>query len=148
MAIQFTTDITEATILEQNAPPGMVEVRLYVDHTPSQTELRQVMTRLEQNSIDVRDIRVSADSNGEFIGILYYKPMSVGISVLPWLAIIPLISTLATLGLIAFGIVRIEDLATNLGKFVLVVGGITIILAALLRDQLGSAANKYIEKKF
>ncbi len=61
-------------------------------------------------------------------------------------AIIPLIGLLGILGVITFGIVKLDDITSSLMPLVLAVGGVLIIVLALARKPTENIAVKYFER--
>lgn len=61
-----------------------------------------------------------------------------------WQLLVPMIPTILIVGLIAFGIIKIETITKAILPVILVAGGLTIIALALIRQP----ATKYIESKY
>jgi hypothetical protein len=64
-----------------------------------------------------------------------------------WALLIPIIVPILTIGLITFGIFRIETITKNLLPILLVVGGVVIVTAGLLARPAERVAIKLIERK-
>jgi len=64
-----------------------------------------------------------------------------------WAAIIPLIVPIAVIGLIAFGIAKIETITRALLPLVLAAGGLTIIALGIMRQPAIKAAETYARRR-
>jgi hypothetical protein len=128
-AIGIYGNVEEAIEAEQSLPPGIYEVRIYTSEQPSVRDIEVIESRLASEGIDVRHVYIG----GGFIAVQYARhEVASGIS-FAWLAILPLIIPALTIGVISLGIFKIGDISENLGKLVLITGGVLIILVALLR---------------
>lgn len=143
-----TTDVKVAIEEEARAEPGLLEVRFHTLEPLPQDNLHDIFDYLTDNGVDVRRVGQGKKGGLYYIGVVYNKPEpSESISALP-VAIIPLIAFGFVITLVGFGIWRLEDITTNIGKLLLIAFGGTIVIVALSRKPLEAAATKYMERRF
>ena len=139
-----TVNVDEAVRAEQEAPAGLIEVRFYTNETLDRDDAQRIFDHLSDNGVDVRKVYVHEQKGLPYVGVVYFKqPPTQSISFLP-LAVIPLIAFGLVAALIGIGIFRLDTIANNIGKILIITFGGTIILAALLRKPLEAAATKYM----
>ena len=128
-----TPYIEEAVKAEPSLPSGLIEARFYTTAPLGREKLQDTFDTLYSNGVDVREVS-EAKSNGLwYVAVRYHRPAaSSAISALP-VAIIPLIAFGMIALLVGVGIFKIEDIVNNVGKLVLLVGGVMIVVAALAR---------------
>jgi len=143
-----TTDVKVAIEEEARAESGLLEVRFHTLEPLPQDNLHDIFDYLTDNGVDVRRVGQGKKGGLYYIGVVYNKPEpSESISALP-VAIIPLIAFGFVITLVGFGIWRLEDITTNIGKLLLIAFGGTIVIVALARKPLEAAATGYLERKF
>jgi len=137
-----TSDINQAVSFEQSLPPGRYRVTIPTTEPVREEVLYSIQDELLQHGfILLSDVRQSNSYPNE-IYVEYRRPAveeGVGFA---WAAIIPLIVPIATVAAVIFGIIKIEDISTALVPLVCIVGGITLILVAILREPIGGAIRK------
>lgn len=134
--------VDQATNVEAQNPPGGYTVRLWLDHEPTQDEVHDIFNYLDWNGIEIHEVRSGVDGNAPYIDINYVKTAPTpGISFLP-LALIPLIGFGLVIGLIGIGIFKWHSIVNETVKLVLVVGGVGIALAILLRKPIEKVAER------
>jgi hypothetical protein len=141
--IMESVHVEEAAKAEQEAAPGLIEIRFYTASPLDKEDAQRIFDHLWDNGVDVRKVYVSEQKGLPYVGVVYMKsPPTQSISFLP-LAVIPLIAFGMVAALIGIGVFKIESITQNLGKIMLIGFGGTIILAALLRKPIERVATKY-----
>lgn len=64
-----------------------------------------------------------------------------------WAALIPLLVPIGIIGLITFGIVKIETISKALLPIILAAGGLVVLALGIMRKPAAAAAERYIERK-
>jgi hypothetical protein len=137
-------NVDEAIKLEQEAPAGMLEIRFYTPTPISKEQLQAIADKVTDSGADVRDVYLGRNPNGGlyYVGVQYMKqPASASISALP-LAIIPLIAFGMIAALVGIGIFKLEDIANNIGKLLLILLGGTIVLAVVLKKPIENVTSR------
>jgi hypothetical protein len=141
-------DISTALKEEQALSPGQYEIRFYISEPVSSRDIADARAYLKSEGVDVRNIYQQKSNGLYFLGVQYVKhPVSDSIAFLP-LAVIPLIGFALTAVLVGVGIFKLDSIANNIGKILLITLGGTIALAALLRKPIEkvseAATRKYL----
>lgn len=138
MTVLYSTpDIEDARQFEGSLPPGdyFVTATLAAPLTCSAEDIRD---RLEEGGIIVRRVQVVGDK----LQVFYHRPsVEEGVG-FPWALVVPLVVPLATVALITFGIIKIEDISKALVPLIAVTGGIIILLFSLAPETTKEAIRK------
>jgi len=148
MATQLieTVHVEEATRAEQEAPPGIIEVRFYTAEPLNREDSQAAYDHLWANGVDVRKVYIHNQKGLPYMGVVYNRPPPVtGIAALP-LAIIPLIAFGMIAVLVGVGIFQLETITNNIAKLLLIVFGGTIVVALVARKPLEAAATRYVQR--
>jgi hypothetical protein len=139
-----TTSIDLATQEERAAGPGLIEVRFYLTQPIDGASIQDIRSYLGQNGVDVRSVSQGKAGGLNYVSVIYNKPaiQPETISFLP-VAVIPLIAFGFVSVLVGFGIWKIEDITSSVGKLALIIFGGTIVLVALLRKPIERAMEKF-----
>ena len=141
-----TVHVEEAARAEQEAPPGVIEVRFYTAEPLNREDAQAAYDHLWANGVDVRKVYVYNGKGLPYMGVVYNKqPPGEGISALP-LAIIPLIAFGMIAALVGIGIFQLETITNNIAKLLLIVFGGTIVVALVARKPLEAAATRYVQR--
>lgn len=140
-----TVDIDKATKTEQEAPPGLLEIRFYTVTPLDDEDAKNVYDYLLSTGADVRRVYVHSGSGLPYLGVVYNKlPPTEGIAFLP-LAVVPLVAFGLTTALVGIGIFKLEDITRSLTKLLLITFGGFIALALITRKPMEAASRKYLE---
>jgi hypothetical protein len=138
--------LNEAANIEASLPPGNHEIRVYTTQRQDAATMAELRGVLAENGARVSSIGQGREGNLYYVSVKYNKPApSATISALP-LAIIPLIGLVAILGMVGVGIFKISDITDNLAKLLLIGGGITIMVVALLRKPIEQATSIAVKR--
>ena len=136
------TSIERAIAAEENASPGLYEIRFYLTEPISQGDIASMRESLLGHGVNLKGIRQRKSGGLWYVGVKYVKePVPEGIAFLP-VAIIPLIAFGFISVLVGIGIFKIEDIS----KLIILGGGFAVILVALLRKPIESAAAGYARR--
>jgi hypothetical protein len=137
-----TVHIEEAVKAEQEAPPGLLEVRFYTATPLTGEDAQAIFDHLWKNNIDVRKVYVYNQRGLPYLGVVYNRPPPItNIAALP-IAIIPLIAFGMIAALVGIGIFKLEQITQSIGKLLLIVFGGTILVALIAKKPLEAAATK------
>lgn len=64
-----------------------------------------------------------------------------------WALLIPMIPTILIVGLITFGIAKLEEISRALLPLILATGGLVVIALGIMRTEAKEVAKKYIERR-
>lgn len=136
--ISHNVDINSAIADEQSLPSGDYEVRFYILEPLTRQDVADARYYLRNQGVDVHRIYQGKEKGISYLGVKYTRHAAGdGISFLP-IAIIPLIGFGMIAALIGIGLFKLEDL----GKVMLIGGGLVIVTIALIRRPV----EKYLER--
>ncbi len=140
--IAEAVDIESAVAAERNAPAGMLEVRFYTPNPVAKETLQDIFDKVYASGADVKSVSTGKTDGLYYVAVRYRKPaVTASISALP-VAIIPLVAFGMIALLVGIGIFKIETIANNIGKLLLITFGGTILLALALKKPLETYASK------
>lgn len=130
------------TMMENSIDYGQkAKLQLLTDSLPTQDSLNSLYTAMQANGFHTSRPMARYDHGIPSTEIVLRKGSPV------WVALIPLIPTVMIVGLIAFGLTRIETISRAILPILLVtIGGIVITLAILTRKPVMETARQYIER--
>ena len=151
-----TTNIEQAIAAEKAAPAGLLEIRFWSPNPVGSERLQDIFDTLYNAGISVKSVYDQKSDGLWYVSVRYFKPaisQPIGIEpvkmfgALP-LAVIPLIAFSMIVALIGIGVYKIEEITNNIAKLLLIVFGATVVVAALMRKPIETAATRYVERKF
>lgn len=146
-AIIDTTDVGQATEEERSLGPGAYDVRFYLTEPVGNGDLQTIADHLAANGVDVIGVSQAKSGGLWAVSVKYHKPaQSEAIGALP-LAIIPLIAFGFIVVLVGIGIFKIENIANNIGKILLITFGGLTLFAIAARKPLETAAAAYAGRR-
>jgi hypothetical protein len=136
-------DINSAIREEQALPPGLYEARFYLAEPVSSQDIADTRAYLKSEGVDVKKVYQRKTDGLYYLGVQYVRhPVGEAIAFLP-LAVIPLIGFALVAALVGVGIFKLDTIANNIGKILLITFGGTIVLAALLRKPIEKAVERF-----
>jgi hypothetical protein len=142
--VSFFTDVNSAVMAEEALSPGQYDIRFYLERPLTAPELNN----LKQSLGGVADVYQGQENGRWYLSARITRHPISGGAKAQWQLIIPLVIPLLTIGLIGIGIFKLSDITNNIGKILLIGGGIAIVLVALLRKPIEhmteAATRKYL----
>ncbi len=146
-AILDTTNIDEAIEEERSLQPGAYDIRFYLAEKVEENDLVSIVEHLSANGIDVIKVNQYKTSGLWVVSVEYRKPVeSDAIGFLP-LAVIPLIAFGFVVVLVGVGIFKMESVANNLGKLLLITFGGLTLFAFAMRKPIESVSAAYVARR-
>jgi len=138
--IAETVDVKQAAADEAALPPGLYEIRFYLDSPVTPGDVKDTRDYLVSQGVDVKQVRQSKSNGLWYLAVKYRKHAPTeSVAFLP-MAVIPLIGFAFVGLLIGIGVFKIEELANNIGKLMLIGLSGAIVIVALMRKPLAEAA--------
>lgn len=142
-----TPNIEEAIQQENALGPGVYDIRFYLAEPVTQEDIRLIRDHLHVNGVDAIDVTQIKSGADWAVSVKYRRPeVGDSISFLP-MAIIPLIGFGFVASLVGIGIFKMEDIANNIGKILLIGFGGAILLALAMRKPIEHVATAYAGRK-
>lgn len=142
-----TTNIEEAIQQESALEPGVYDIRFYLTEPVSKEDIGAIRDHLHVNGVDAINVTQMKSGAEWAVSVKYRKPeISESISFLP-VAIVPLIAFGFVASLVGIGIFKMEDIANNIGKILLIGFGGATLLALAMRKPIESVASAYAGRK-
>ncbi len=142
-----TTNIEEAIQRESALEPGVYDIRFYLTEPVSREDIRSIRDYLNVNGVDTIGVTQIKSGADWAVSVKYRRPEpGESISFLP-VAIIPLIGLGFVASLVGIGIFKMEDIANNIGKILLIGFGGATLLALAMRKPIESVASAYAGRK-
>lgn len=144
-----TTNIEEAAEEEKNLLPGSYEVRFYITEPVSSDDMKAMTEHLSENGVTGARISQIKTDGLWAVSVKYNKPDIADtdtISFLP-VAVIPLIAFGFVAVLVGIGIFKIQDVANNIGKILLITFGGMTLFALALRKPIEQVSTAYVSRR-
>lgn len=136
--VSHNTDIQSAISAEKSLPAGNYEVRFYLSEPLKRQDISDAKEYLISQGVNSPKVYQGRSGDVWYLAVQYSRQApGEGITALP-VAIIPLIAMGMIVAIIGVGIFKLEEI----GKVLLIGGGILIVSLALLRKPI----EKYVEK--
>ena len=149
--VGFTLDqlATDIEALEQYiAGGGALQLNICTEDIPTEADLASLVLNAEQAGFAMTFPEVSLQSGVPTTSFTLSGStprsnyLGAGIPTGQWQVLIPLLTPLATIGIIAYGITKVGDISKAIMPILLVAGGIMVVSIALLRRP----AERYLER--
>ncbi|MDD5511553.1 MAG: hypothetical protein PHI12_12195 [Dehalococcoidales bacterium] len=128
-------------VMEQQTPVGgTCRVEICTEDTPTPEMLQQMYESITATG---HEISYPTCERGAWVTVTSFDiKKSEPYEIYQWQLLLPLIIPLAAMGLVTFGILKIDTISKAIVPIVLIVGGVLIISLALLQKP----ATKYLER--